>query len=284
VIGSRGYAVPLVGCLLALATGIALGAGPLTDTGSSAAVAPVTRPPAAQHRYADAFAGAVASQLYGGGLSRRPVAVLTAPGADASTVAGLVAQIKAAGGQVSGTYPLSSQLVDPQQKSLVDTLGRELGKQLHAPPDRTATTYPRIGELLAIAVANRGAAVGQVNGDVSAVRQSMVAAHLMTVPPARPGTSPLVLLVLGKPVDQTIADGLVTGLAAGARGVVVVADTAATNLVGLRADGVTKHAAAVDGVETTAGQVASVLTLIRSWRTPGGSFGASGADGAAPVG
>jgi Copper transport outer membrane protein, MctB len=284
VIGSRGYAVPLVGCLLALATGIALGAGPLTDTGSSASVPPVTSPPSAQHRYADAFAGAVATRLYADGLSRRPVAVLTAPGAAATTVTGLVAQIKAAGGQVSGTYPLSSQLVDPQQKSLVDTLGTELGKQLHTRLDRGASTYPRIGELLAVAVANRGGGVGQVNGDVSAVRQSMVAAKLMTVPPARPGTAPLVLLVLGKGLDQAIADGLVTGLAAKSRGVVVVADTAAPNLAGLRADGVTKHATAVDGVETTAGQVASVLALIRSWRTPGGSFGASGADGAAPVG
>jgi hypothetical protein len=284
VIRSRGYAVPLVGVLLALATGIALGAGPLTDTGSSAAVATVTSPPSSQHRYADAFAGAVATRLYADGLSRRPVAVLTAPGAAPSTVAALTAQIKAAGGQVSGTFALGSQLVDPQQKSLVDTLGTELGKQLHARLDPSATTYPRIGELLALAVANRGAAVGQVTSDVSAVRQSMVAAKLMRVPRARPGTSPLVLLVLGKGLDQAIADGLVSGLASGSRGVVVVADTAVANVAGLRADGVTKRAAVVDGVETTAGQVAAVLALIRSWRTPGGSFGASGATEAVPLG
>jgi hypothetical protein len=93
-----------------------------------------------------------------------------------------------------------------------------------------------------------------------------------------------VLLVLGKKLDQAIADGLVSGLASRSRGVVVVADTGAPNLLGLQADGVAKRAAVVDGVETTAGQVASVLALIRSWRTPGGSFGASGVTGAAPVG
>jgi hypothetical protein len=284
VIRSRGYAVPLVGVLLALATGIALGAGPLTSTGSSAAPGPVATPSAPQHLYGDTFAGAVAPSLYAKGLSRRPVAVLTAPGADPATVAALTAQVKTAGGQVSGTYALGSQLVDPQQKSLVDTLGTELGKQLHAKVDRSASTYPRIGELLAIAVANRGASVGQVNDDVSAVRQSMVAAKLMTIPTDQPGTSPLVLLVLGTGLDQAIADGLVSGLAARSRGVVVVGDTAAPNVVGLSADGVTKQAAAVDGVETTAGQVASVLALIRSWRTPGGSFGASGVTGAAPLG
>jgi hypothetical protein len=284
VIRSRGYAVPLVGVLLALATGIALGAGPLTDTGSSAAPGPAATSPAPQHLYGDAFAAAVAPSLYDKGLSRRPVAVLTAPGADPATVAALIAQVKAAGGQVSGTYALGSQLVDPQQKSLVDTLGSELGKQLHAKVDRSASTYPRVGELLAIAVANRGASVGQVNDDVSAVRQTMVAAKLMTVPDNQPGTAPLVLLVLGKGLDQAIADGLVGGLAARSRGVVVVGDTAAGTLVGLRVDGVTKQAAAVDGAETTAGQVASVLALIRSWRTPGGSFGASGSTGATPLG
>ena len=284
VIRSRGYAVPLVGVLLALATGIALGAGPLTDTGSSAAPGPAVTKAAPQHVYADAFAGAVATRLYADGLSRRPVAVLTAPGADPATVAALTAQVKAAGGQVTGTFALGSQLVDPQQKSLVDTLGTELGKQLHARVDKSASTYPRIGELVAIAAANRGNSVGQVNDDVSAVRQSMVAAKLMTVPDTSPGTAPLVLLVLGKELDQAIADGLVSGLAARSRGVVVVGDTAATNVVGLRADGVTKAAAAVDGAETTAGQVASVLALIRSWRSPGGSFGASGATAPAPLG
>jgi Copper transport outer membrane protein, MctB len=93
-----------------------------------------------------------------------------------------------------------------------------------------------------------------------------------------------VLLVLGTGLDQAIADGLVSGLASRSRGVVVVGDTGAPNLAGLRADGVTRHAAAVDGVETTAGQVASVLALIRSWRTRGGTFGASGVTGVAPLG
>jgi hypothetical protein len=284
VIRSRAYAVPLVAVLLALATGVALGAGPLTDTRSSAAPGPAVTTPTSQPRYADSFAGAVAGRLYANGLSRRPVAILTAPGAKPATVAALTAQIKAAGGQIAGTYPLTAQLVDPEQKSLVDTLGAELGRQLRASIDKSATTYPRIGELLAVAVANRAAGVGRVNGDVSAVRQSMVAAKLMSVPQGPPGTAPLVLVVLGAQMDQAIADGLLAGLAARSRGVVAVGETAAPNLLGLRHDGVTQHVAVVDGAETTAGQVASVLALIRSWRTQGGSFGASGTTGVAPLG
>ena len=47
MIRSRVYAVPLVAVLLALATGIALGAGPLTSTRSDAGPAPATSTPAA---------------------------------------------------------------------------------------------------------------------------------------------------------------------------------------------------------------------------------------------
>jgi hypothetical protein len=285
VIRSRSYAVPLVAVLLALAVGVALGAGPLTSTRSSADPGPAAVAPAAQARYPDTFAASVASRLYDDGLSRRPVALVTMPGADPATVAALTTQVKAAGGQLTGTFPVQSQLVDPGQKSLVDTLGSQLGKQLHGTVvDRAASTYPRIGELLAVAVANRGGALGQPNADAAAVRQSLVAAHLLVVPKGGPATAPLVLVVLGGPLDQAIADGLLEGLAAGARGVVAVAPTKAPDLVGLHTDGVTKHVTTVDGTETTAGRVAAVLALIRAWHTQGGAFGASGSDGPVPLG
>jgi hypothetical protein len=111
-----------------------------------------------------------------------------------------------------------------------------------------------------------------------------VAAHLLTVPRGDPQTAPLVLVVLGRPLDQAIADGFLSGLAAGARGVVVVAPTRDVTLAGLHADGVTHHLTTVDGSETGAGRVAAVLGLIRSWTSPGGAFGASGADGPVPLG
>jgi uncharacterized protein YfaQ (DUF2300 family) len=90
--------------------------------------------------------------------------------------------------------------------------------------------------------------------------------------------------VLGSALDQSIADGLLEGLAAGARGVVAVAPTKSVNLVGLHADGVTSHVTTVDGTETSAGRVAAVLALIRAWHTQGGAFGASGSDGPVPLG
>lgn len=284
MIRHRSYAVPLTAVLLALATGVALGAGPLHSATSDASTAPrvVTRPEAPG--YADAFAASVARQLYDHGLSRRPVALVTMPGADPATVSALAAQVRAAGGQVTATYAVRGQLVDPQQKSLVDTLGIQLDKQLRDGTVPGASTYPRIGQLVAIAVANRGTAGAPAGADASAVRQSLAAAQLLDVPSGAPQTAPLVLVVLGSPLVQPIADGVLAGLGAGARGVVAVAPTRDATLAGLRADGVGQRVTLVDGSETGAGRVAAVLGLVRAWKRPGGSFGASGADGAVPLG
>jgi hypothetical protein len=284
VIRHRSYAVPLTAVLLALATGVALGAGPLTDTGSSASPGRRVLTPPPDAAYADAFTASVAARLYDHGLSRRPVALVTMPGADPATVAALMSQVKAAGGQVTATYAIRSQLVDAQQKSLVDTLGIQLAKQVKGQTDPKATTYPRIGQLVAVAVANRGNAGAPAGTDAVAVRQSLVAAKLLTVPAGHPPTAPLVLVVLGSPLDQAIADGVVTGLGAGSRAAVAVAPTKDPNLVGLAADGVTRRVTTVDGSETGAGRVAAVLGLVRAWSTQGGAFGASGADGPVPLG
>jgi hypothetical protein len=283
VIRSRSYAVPLTAVLLALATGIALGAGPLDDTRSDASPGTRVATPAPDSTYADTFATSVAPRLYAHGLSRRPVAVVTMPGADPATVAAITSQIKSAGGQVSGTYAVQGQLVDPEQKSLVDTLGIQLAKQVHG-IDRDATTYPRIGQLVALGIADPGTAAVPAGDDAAAVRQSLVAAKLLTVPRGNPQSVPLVLVVMGSTVDQAIADGFVTGLAAGARGVVAVAPTHDATLAAMDAEGVTRHVTTVDGSETNAGRVAAVLGLVRAWTTQGGAFGASGPDGPVPLG
>ena len=284
MIRHRSYAVPLTAVLLALATGIALGAGPLDDTRSDASPRPSATAPAPTSTYAETFAASVAPQLYAHGLSRRPVALLTMPGAAAATVTALTSQVKGAGGQVSATYSVRSQLVDARQKSLVDTLGIQLAKQVRGAIDPKATTYPRIGQLVALAVADRGTTGAPAGDDAVAVRQSLAAAHLLTSPAGEPQTAPLVLVVMGSPVDQAIADGFVSGLAAGARGVVAVAPTGDATLAAMDRDGVTRRVTTVDGSETSAGRVAAVLGLVRAWSTHGGAFGASGADGPVPLG
>ncbi|MEO6510770.1 MAG: copper transporter, partial [Nocardioides sp.] len=225
----RRQVIPFVVVAMALAVGIALGAGPLSDLGSSppkAAAEPQVpqADPAAEDReaYDDAFAGTVAQSLYAGRLHGHAVVLVTLPGADDAVVGALTDQVRAAGTRVIGTYGLRRTMVDARQKTLVDTLGSQLVTQLGSDVvTADATTYDRIGQLLgrAIAMTTQGSALDQAK--VASLRASLHGAGLLALPEGEPGLAPLVLLVTGKAVEQPVLDGLASGLAGVAKGVVV---------------------------------------------------------------
>jgi hypothetical protein len=286
VISYRHHIVSLVAVFLALAVGVALGGGPLSDLGRDDKPASATtreqRTVARTASYGDDFAAASAAKLYAGRLRDQPVAVLTMPGAEGDAVSALGAQIEAAGGSVS-TYDVQPTLVDGSKKSLVDALGSQLMTQL-GPGAVTADapTYERLGQLLGLAVAGDDLS----GADADSIRQSLEGAELMTSPETAV-RAPLVLVVLGDQVDPAILSGLVSGLAATATGVVVAGDTTsatpAGDLAALRSEPAADQVATADGVDTPLGQVTAVLVLIRSLFVQGGSFGASGSDGAVPL-
>ena len=56
------------------------------------------------------------------------------------------------------------------------------------------------------------------------------------------------------------------------------------DLKALRGEDLVDEVATVDGVDTGIGQVTAALALARSIRVQGGAFGASGSDGAVPLG
>ncbi len=287
MISFRQHVVTLVAVFLALAVGVVLGGGPLSDLGRDApAASAATRERVATRTadYGDRFAAAVGPSAYAGKLAQHPVSIITLPGADGDVVKALGKQVAAAGGSVAATYPATAALTDASQKSLVDTLGSQLMTQLtKGAVDADATTYQRMGELIALAIGAGPA----TTADVTSVRESLAGAELLTTPQdAKPGG--LVLVVLGDDVDPAVLSGLTAGIAAKATAVVVAgstaAGTAAGSLTALRKETPAAKVATVDGVDTALGQVTATLALIRSLTTPGGSFGASGADGAVPLG
>jgi len=283
LISYRHHIVSLVAVFLALAVGVVLGGGPLSDLGRDDRAASATTGPARQVQrtadFGDQFATASAGTLYGGRLADHRVAVIAMPGAEADATAALAEQVGAAGGQVTATYAARAALTDPAQKSLVDTLGSQLATQLGDFVDSDASTYPRLGQLLALAATGDGA-------DAQAVRDSLAGAELVD---AAKGAKPaeIVLVILGDHTDPAILAGIASGLAAKATGVVVAGDTASGaaggDLVALRANPAAEAAATVDGADTVLGQVTVTLALIRSLTIPGGSFGASGSSGAVPL-
>jgi hypothetical protein len=289
----RQHLTTLVAVFVALAVGIVLGGGLLSDVteaASTEASAPAedTAPQAA---YTESFTGAVAPGLVAGRLTDRQVALVTVPGADEQVVTALTERIAAAGGAVTARYDLTETMVGPDQKTLVDTLGSQLMTQQGDAIAAEATTYDRIGQLLGLAVATAAPEGEATNGKGRAILESLTGADLVGAPADVERRAPLVLLVLGdEPAAEggdAILAGLVTGLSRAAAGVVVAGDTAdggEGQLGRLRAEPVSAEAATVDGAETTAGQVTAVLALARSLGTPGGAFGATGTDGPVPLG
>jgi hypothetical protein len=297
VITLRHHLLTIVAVFLALAAGIVLGGGPLSDVGPTAATSSreaETAPAAdrAQTDYTESVVSALGPATVSGRLADRSVAVVTVPGADEQVVTALTEEVTAAGGTVSARYDLSADIVDPGQKSLVDTLGSQLlTQQAEGDVAAEASTYNRIGQLLGLAIATKEAAGQDVNGKARAIVDAVSGAGLMAKPGEVAQRSPLVLVVLGTDAGDEGSDAILAGLAQGLAvqaGGVVVAGTTSDGGEGqlgrLRADPASAAVATLDGVDTAAGRVATILTLQRSLATPGGAFGASGADGPVPLG
>lgn len=298
MISLRHHLLTIVAVFLALAAGIVLGGGPLSDVGPGVVTAgsssdePAPAEDAADADYTGAVLTALGPAVSAARLTDRSVALVTVPGADEQLVGALTGAISAAGGTVTSRYALGDDLVDPGQKSLVDTLGSQLlTQQGGADVAADASTYDRIGQLIGLAVASKDVEGQDVSGKSRAILDAVTGAGLMDQPEAAERRAPLVLLVLGTDAEDEGADavlaGIAEGLAAQATGVVVVGtllDGGAGQLGRLRADPAAAAVATVDGIDTYAGQVATIFTLQRSLGTVGGAFGASGADGALPLG
>lgn len=272
--------------VLALAVGIALGAGPLTSAAKDALLtssgATHVRPSAGGDGFGDAFARGVAPRLYARGLSGHPVALLSLPGADQHAVAALAAEVRRAGGSPPTTWTAGRSLTASGDMTLVDTLGRQLLDQVgKGAADPAAPAYERMGQLIGSTLGTRPRAGAPAGPDVASIRQSLAAAHLVTGHSDSTRLAPIVLVVLGDDVDDRLLSGLMTGLKSKVRGLVVTAPDRRGNLA---AAGAVPGVTTVDGVDRPVGAVAAVLAAIRSLDTPGGSFGASGTDGAIPLG
>ncbi len=280
----RRHLVSAVALVLALAVGIALGGGPLSHESLLPATAEraAAQPQAEVGPTADDLAAAAAPGLYGARLEGRSVAMLSTPGVDASTIEALSDGVEAANGSISARWTAGRSLVGANDMALVETLGSQLVDQLDGRgADADAAAYERMGQLVGTAIASASPEGAVPGPDVLTIRQSIDAASLLSHDGEQPRRAPLVLLVLGGDLDDDVLEGLVTGLAARASGVVVAAPSRDRGLTVLDELGVVTT---VDGVDGAAGRLAAVLALSRAEENPGGSYGASGSDGMLPLG
>ena len=133
MISFRYHVTTLVAVLLALAAGVALGGGPLSEVGRPDPTPAAATDSATDDRgsdFADALAGQGAARMYGNRLEDVAVSIVSFPGASDATRSALTEQVQAAGGRVAATYAVQPGLVDTGEKTLVDTLGSQLMTQL----------------------------------------------------------------------------------------------------------------------------------------------------------
>ena len=276
----RRHLVAAVSMVLALATGIALGAGPLSRETLVPTRAETHQAAPPVEESADELAAAVTPALTRGRLEGRAFTVVSAPGASDEDVEALVKAAEQAGGSLTARWELGPSLVSDGEAALVDTLGEQLLEQLGSTvADPDAPPYVRMGQLLGASVATRDERPRAVGDDATTIRQSLAAAHLLTTS-GEPQTAPLVLVVLGDDVEDAVVEGLTTGLAERARRVVVTADDRRGDLAAVEEADVVST---VDGVDGAAGRLSAVLALAVT-EDSHGSYGASGSDGVVPLG
>ena len=298
----------LVGVLLVLALGIAIGAGPLQKSSErrkdeltsqkrqlAAAQRQVASLRAAEKYNAD-YATATAPGLVRGALKGRSVAVVARPGAAKASLDGVRDLIAAAGGKVSGTVTFEPVMGRASSRQLVEALTSQMATQnpgLELPAD--ASGYQRFGVLLARAVGlSRSAGTNTAPYDDVSIG---IVSGLQTAGLIRAGRittrAALTLVVTGPGAADSAAAGEnavpTTVLRAYAtRGPVVVAGPASAagdlGIIGaLRKGDPVKELSTVDTVEAVSGQVTAVLALAALSRGTTGAWGGSQAsDGPVP--
>lgn len=304
MISFRYHVVTILAVFLALAVGVALGGGPLSEIGrgndaarkAEARAADLEQQVAAvEHArtFQDQFAGSLGGGAVDGRLDGRAVSLVVMPGADDDVVQSFVGLVERAGGSVSGRYAVQSAMVDLDEASLVDTLGSQLRSSVadNGVP-ASATVYERMGGLLGRAVATGSDGGAPLDAAAKEITSSLAGAGLV-VPEGQRQLGSVVIVLLGdeagKPEDiDDMYAGLLAGLDDRPDALVLsgTTDSADEGLLSvLREDPETAGAlSSVDSVQTTAGRIATLLAAAADASGNAGHWGALGKDGAVPRG
>ena len=305
----RVWLVRSAAIVLAVALGIAVGAGPLQRSNSDRDKQLAAQKSAlerAQQRgdalqagagFADGYATATAPTVLRGALTGRSVAVVTLPGADPAVVQSLRADIAAAEGQVTAQVDLAAAMARSSSRQLVEALTSQMVTQNQVPVPADAGGYQRFGSLLARALGT--GATGQparAAYDPTAVGivSGLQTADLVSLPEPVTARAGLALVVAGPAAesDAAAAENAVPVAILDALGralpTVVVGSTAAAGdrgVIGaLRGNDSARAAVSTaDSAETAMGRVVGVLALAARAAGTIGHYGAvDAADGVMP--
>ncbi|MGI8614562.1 MAG: copper transporter [Nocardioidaceae bacterium] len=308
MIDFRYHVISIVAIFLALATGIALGAGPLGNKLQQGLLNS-----AAQDRqdkidlrtnldssnqmvsYNDDFVSAVAGQLLGQRLSGRTVAVFSLPGADPNTVAAIRDDIAKAGGTVVADVTVSGALLDPANRQTAENLaGQVLDGVPGLPNTAGASSYQLVGYSVARGFLATPATGAMVDPTAQEIQAAFDGAHYLSYGGDINKRGNLAVLVAGPPAAN-VQSGQGELLATVAKamdalsgGVVVSGPLTSAGdggyIQAVRASDAAASVSTVDVADVPAGQVATALALEQQADGAAGQYGiGDGADSRLPV-
>jgi hypothetical protein len=304
VISFRYHIVSIVAIFLAFALGIAVGTAALNGAVTDNLRDQVnslrdqrdslrTDVSALEKKVADqdGFATLYGDNVITGALAGKTVAIVQAPGASAEAVDGVVAQVAAAGGRVTGQIEVTADYVDPSREADIRALAtgpaHPVGLQLPATDDAGALG----GSLLAYVLVGTPTA-----GDISQVLAGFATLQMVRVKGDTVTPADLAIVVTGG-VDEdadAAADkaqkiaALASALDSQGDGVVVAGDSASAGQGGviqaIRDDAAaSRDVSTVDDADTAIGRLTVILALAEQDNDRAGQYGtAAGADAIAP--
>lgn len=278
----RYHLVSVAAILIALAAGIALGSGPLDETGDTlrGTAATDTVDPALQS-FEDGFAGRTGPGLLKDRLKGQAVVVMSAPGANPSEVTGVVNDLQKAGAEVTGHVELTGKVLDSASRQFAEGVAQQSAADV---PEVSAATdsYGRIGAALARSfMAKEPAAVDPAAGTI---RSAFVEGGLVTMATAPERLANLAVLVTGPEragaSDQsTVIAALAGAMHATGKGVVVAGPSSSSTDGGavkaVRDGDFATSVSTVDVTDTASGRVVTVLAAASQVDGQPGAWGTS---------
>lgn len=287
MINLRYHVISLAAVLLALAAGIALGAG-LLDEGDAAAAGADGNTAEISSSLAGFDAGyatLTAPGLLRDQLKNRTVLLLTTPGARASEVDGLIENLTTSGARVTGEVQLTTKLLSPSNRQFAE------GVATQSDPDAAAagSDYAAVGTAIARGYLTTGD--GTLDDTARTIRSAFTEGDLLAAD-QDPEVSAQLALVVSGPAgasagdEGTVVSSLVGALDAGSQGVAVVGPVSSGEngvVNAVRSSDAAASVSTVDVTDTGSGRVAAILALVREAAGTSGAWGTSrAADGPVP--
>ena len=301
MIDFRYHVISIVAIFLALATGIALGAGPLGKEFDQQLANQARQDREAKEDLRDQldqtnqvmefegdFAQDLAPQLTNNRLANRTVAVFVLPGADEDTVDGVTSRIEGAGATITATIEIQDSLMDPAERQTAEGIATEVLKGVQGLPDTEgAQSYQLVGYSLArgyLATSEEGAPVDQVAASIDGAFGDGGAGYL-NLDGDLTQRANLAVVIAGPPSeDPQVGQGELLGIMVQAMdtlsgGVVVAGPIAAAGddgyITAVRDGTASDTVSTVDVADRPAGQIVTVLALDQQAEGSVGQYGAA---------